>query len=76
MVSYQTLGIPYEGIPFDNDMTDSKTLVFMLFWVFTLLISRRGLKGEQMAISSGAYALIVIMSFIITFGLFLIPHSI
>jgi hypothetical protein len=76
MVSYQTLGIPYEGIPFDDDITDSKTLVFMLFWLFTFLISRRGLKGKEMAVSRGAYALLVIMSFIVTFGLFLIPHSI
>ena len=76
IVSYQTLGIPYEGIPFHKDITDSKTLIFMLFWVFTFFISRRGLKGERMAVSEGAYALLVILSFIVTFGLFLIPHSI
>jgi hypothetical protein len=76
LVSYQTLGIPYEGIPFDNDITDSKTLIFMLFWAFTFLISRRGLKGEKMVVSDGAYALLVILSFIVTFGLFLVPHSI
>jgi hypothetical protein len=76
LVSYQTLGIPYEGIPFDNDITDSKTLIFMLFWAFTFFISRRGLKGEKMAVADGAYGLLVILSFIVTFGLFLIPHSI
>ena len=76
MVSYQTLGIPYEGIPFDNDITDSKTLIFMLFWLSTFLISRRGLKGEKMAISEGLFAFLIVLSFVVTFGLFLIPHSI
>jgi hypothetical protein len=76
-VSQQTFGgSGWGGWPLGTDITDSKTEVLLLFWLFTLVLSWRGLRGQKMAISNGIYSFLTILSFVVTFITFLIPHSI
>jgi len=75
-VSQQTFGgSGWGGWPLGDDVTDTKTEVLLLFWLVTILLSMRALSGRKMAIPHGAYSFLVILSFVVTFVTFLIPHS-
>jgi len=75
-VTYQTFGESWGGWPIGRDFTDTKTEIFFLFWLVTFLLSRKGLRGGKMAVSSRAYTALIIVSFVVTLITFLIPHSI
>jgi hypothetical protein len=75
-VTRQTFGEGWGGYPFGHDWTDTKTEILILFWLVTFFLSARGLFGRKMAVSEKAYASLVIISFVVTFITFLIPHSI
>jgi len=70
IIEKQVLGNYWEGIPFGWDITDSKTLIILVLWLVFIILKWRG------KISSRLYARWVIISTIITIGLFLLPHSI
>ena len=76
-VSAQTFGgSGWGGWPLGTDITDSKTEVLLLFWLVTLILSWKGLKGQKLPISDSLYSALVIISLVVTFITFLIPHSI
>jgi hypothetical protein len=77
VVSAQTFGgSGWGGWPLGTDITDTKTEVLLLFWLITIFLSWKGLRSRKMTISNGLYSFLVILSFIVTFITFLIPHSI
>jgi hypothetical protein len=75
-VTRQTFGEGWGGWPIGNDWTDTKTEIFLLFWLVTLVLSFNGLRGKKMMITEKTYAFMVILSLVVTFITFLIPHSI
>lgn len=75
-VTRQTFGEGWGGWPIGHDITDTKTEVLLLFWLVTLVLSLNGLAGKRMIVSEKLYSFLVILSFIVTFITFLIPHSI
>ncbi len=75
-VAYLAFGVGWGGIPFGWDITDNKTLLLFAFWLATLILARKGLKGETMAISEGAYLTLTAVSLAVTIITFMIPHSI
>jgi hypothetical protein len=72
----QTFGGGWGGWPIGNDWTDTKTEIFLLFWLVTLILSFNGLRNRKMLISKKTYAFLTILSLVVTFITFLIPHSI
>ncbi len=77
VVSQQTFGgSGWGGWPLGTDITDSKTEILLLCWVITLILSWGGLKDRKMLVSNGMFTFLTILSFVITFITFLIPHSI
>ena len=78
-VTYQTLGILWEGIPIGWDITDSKTLIIFLYW-FILLYLMKGTilkKNSKLnVVGEKPLGIFVLMGVILTFLLYLIPHSI
>jgi hypothetical protein len=75
-VTYQTFGGGWGGYPIGRDWTDTKTEIFFAFWLVTFLLARKGLVGGKMPISNRTYSFLTILSFVVTFITFLIPHSI
>jgi hypothetical protein len=75
-VTRQTFGEGWGGYPIGHDWTDTKTEILILFWLITFFLSAKGLFGKKMMISPKTYAYLVIISFVVTFITFLIPHSI
>jgi hypothetical protein len=75
-VTRQTFGEGWGGWPIGSDWTDTKTEIFLLFWLATLILSFNGLRGKKMMITEKTYAFMVILSLVATFITFLIPHSI
>ena len=78
-VTYQTLGVLWEGIPIGWDITDSKTLIIFLYW-FILLYLMKGTilkKNSKLnVVGEKPLGIFVLMGVILTFLLYLIPHSI
>ncbi|MCD6379303.1 hypothetical protein J7M07_02500 [bacterium] len=78
ILNYQRFGPVWEGFPFGWDITDNKTQIIFLFWLITTFLVRgsffgRGQEGD--VIGKKQYAVVVIISFIVTVGLYLVPHS-
>ncbi|MEE9553559.1 MAG: hypothetical protein V3W18_04605 [candidate division Zixibacteria bacterium] len=76
LVAYMAFGVGWGGIPFGWDITDNKTVLLFIFWLVTLILARRGLKGEKMAISNNVYLALTVISLAVTIFTFMIPHSI
>ena len=70
IIEKQVLGNYWEGIPFGWDITDSKTLIIFVLWMFFII-----LHGQE-KISNRTYARWVIINTVITIILFMLPHSI
>ena len=76
LVASVAFGVGWGGIPFGWDITDNKTVLLFIFWFVTLILARKGLKGEKMAISYSAYLALTVISLAVTIFTFMIPHSI
>lgn len=76
LVAYAAFGVGWGGIPFGWDITDNKTVLLFVFWFVTLILARKGLKGEKMAISNSTYLVLTVVSLAVTIFTFMIPHSI
>lgn len=76
MVSVAAFGQGWSGIPIGWDITDNKTVLLLLLWLITLILAWRGLRGGPMAISKNTYMILAVVSFVVTFAAFIIPHSI
>jgi hypothetical protein len=78
-VTYQTLGVLWEGIPIGWDITDSKTLIIFLYWIILLYLMKGTIfkKNSKLnPVGEKPLAVLVLMGVILTFLLYLIPHSI
>ena len=64
LVQLHAFGALWTGIPFGWDLTDNKTLIAVVFWVFAVLVIRR--KDRYWAVVLAALVLILVYS---------IPHS-
>ena len=77
-LEYQVYGTYWTGIPLGRDKTDSKGLVVFLYW-FILLILMKGSaflsRPTKNWIKPIGARVVTIIGFIITAGLYLIPHS-
>lgn len=74
----QTFGILWEGYPFGYDITDNKTQIVILFWLFSLLLVRGSSfwGGEEKdLLGKRVFAWAIIASFVASIALYLIPHS-
>jgi hypothetical protein len=76
-VSHEVFGgSGWGGWPIGNDVTDTKTEIFLIFWLVTMIFGWLGLSGKKLKISNKAFGTMIIVSFIVTLAAFLIPHSI
>jgi len=78
ILNYQAFGVVWEGFPFGYDVTDNKTQIMFVFWLVSLLLVRgsflgRGEERDTLGARGFAYALMV--SFIVSLSLFIVPHS-
>jgi hypothetical protein len=76
-VSHEVFGgSGWGGWPIGNDVTDTKTEIFLIFWLVTMIFGWLGLSGKKLKISNKTFGAMIIVSFIVTLAAFLIPHSI
>jgi len=76
LVAYIAFGQGWSGIPIGWDITDNKTVILFLFWLITLILARKGLRGGKIAVSNGTYLTLAIASLIVSIIFYMIPHSI
>jgi hypothetical protein len=74
-VTRQTFNEGFGGYPIGRDVTDTKTEIFVFFWLVTLIFGWNALRGKQMIISDKAFGILIVISFSINLLAFLIPHS-
>jgi hypothetical protein len=78
ILNYQAFGVVWEGFPFGYDVTDNKTQIMFVFWLASLLLVRGSFLGKEERLDTlGArgFAAAVIVSFIVSLALFIVPHS-
>ena len=77
-MNYFAFGVLWEAFPFGRDVTDNKSQIMFVFWLFTLFMVKGTLwgKGETKNLVSGrSYSTLVIVSFVATLLILTIPHS-
>lgn len=77
-MNYFAFGATWEAFPFGWDVTDNKSQVLLLVWLFTLFLAKGTLlgKGESKnLVSDRGFATWVMVSFIVTVLIFGVPHS-
>jgi len=77
-MNYFAFGVLWEAFPFGSDVTDNKSQIMFLFWLFTLFMVKGTFwgKGETKNLVSGpGYSKLVIVSFVVTVIMLAIPHS-
>ncbi len=78
ILNHQRFGTLWEGFPFGYDITDNKTQIIFLFWIVTVLLVRGSFlgRGESCdALGARGFAWAVVVSFIVSLTLYMIPHS-
>jgi len=78
-LNHEAYGTLWEGYPFGRDITDSKTQVIFVLWLVTLLLVRGSFIGggeEKDRLGPAAFAWAIIVSFLVSLALFIVPHSI
>ncbi len=78
LLNYQTFGVLWEGFPFGRDFTDNKTQFMFVLWLVSLLFVRGSFFGrgeEKDRLGKRGFAWAVVASFIVSLGLFIIPHG-
>lgn len=79
ILNYQAFGPLWEGIPFGWDITDNKTQIMFILWlVCGVLVSGSffGWKEDKDIIGPRGLAIAVLVSFVVSLVLYLVPHSI
>ncbi len=66
LVQYYAFGAFWTGVPFGFDLTDNKTLIAMLVWLFAWYMMRRSSNPKKWVLIASVVMLII----------FLIPHSV
>lgn len=77
-LNYFAFGVLWEAFPFGTDVTDSKSQIALLSWLVTLFLVKGTIWGKNPSknlASEKGYSTTVIISFVITVAMFLIPHS-
>ncbi|MGB2768484.1 MAG: hypothetical protein WBC88_02020 [Candidatus Zixiibacteriota bacterium] len=77
-MNYFAFGVLWEAFPFGRDVTDNKSQIMFLFWLFTLFMVKGTLWGrgeDKNLVSHGGYSRLVLVSFIATILILAIPHS-
>jgi hypothetical protein len=78
LLNYQAFGPLWEGFPFGYDITDNKTQLIFIFWLVSLLLVRGSFlgKGEERDwLGPRGFALAILLSYIVSLFLFIVPHS-
>jgi hypothetical protein len=78
-LNYFAFGVMWEAFPFGSDITDNKSQIILFFWVVTLFLVKGTILGKnpsQNLVSEKTYSFMVIISFVVTVVMYLIPHSI
>ncbi|MBN1885330.1 MAG: hypothetical protein JW876_07405 [Candidatus Krumholzibacteriota bacterium] len=78
ILNQQAYGVAWEGFPFGWDVTDNKTQIMLVCWILTILLARGSFfgRGERSdPVSPRVFAAAVVAAFVISMGLFLVPHS-
>ena len=78
ILNYQAFGVVWEGFPFGYDITDNKTQIMFVFWLVSMLLVRGSLTGkgeERDVLGPRGFAAAVIVSFVVSLLLFIVPHS-
>jgi hypothetical protein len=79
LLNYQTFGVLWEGYPFGYDITDNKTQVLFIFWLVSLLLAWGSFTGTgegKDRLGRRAFAAAILVSFLVSLALFILPHSI
>jgi len=75
VVTYQTFGEGWGGWPIGKDITDTKTEIFLFFWLVAVIIGIGFWRGSRPFVGDIAYGYFIMFCFVITLVAFLIPHS-
>jgi hypothetical protein len=78
-LNYFAFGVMWEAFPFGTDVTDNKSQIVLLFWLVTLFLVKGTILGKNPSknlVSEKTYSTMVIISFVVTVAMYLIPHSI
>jgi len=65
IVQKYAFGAYWTGWPFGHDLTDNKTAVAFIFWLFAFLMGRKGRSARGWVITAA----------VVTLAIYLIPHS-
>jgi hypothetical protein len=77
-LNYYTFGVLWEAFPFGSDVTDNKGQIAFLSWLVILFLVKGTILGKNPSknlVSEKGYSTAVIISFVITVAMYLIPHS-
>ena len=77
-LNYFTFGVLWEAFPFGSDVTDNKGQIAFISWLVTLFLVKGMVLGKNPSknlVSEKTYSIMVIISFVITVAMYLIPHS-
>jgi len=77
-LNYFAFGALWEAFPFGSDVTDSKSQIVLLSWLVTLFLVKGTILGKnpsKNSVSEKTYSTMVIISFVVTVVMYLIPHS-
>jgi len=78
-LNYFAFGVMWEAFPFGRDVTDNKSQIILLSWLVTLFLVKGTILGKNPSknlVSEKTYSTMVIISFVVTVVMYLIPHSI
>jgi hypothetical protein len=78
-LNYFAFGSLWEAFPFGSDVTDNKSQIVFLSWLVTLFLVKGTILGKNPSknlVSEKTYSFMVIISFVVTVVMYLIPHSI
>ncbi len=66
IVQYYAFGALWTGVPFGWDLTDNKTLIFVVAWAWALYAGRGGRDARKAVLTAS----------VLTLAVYLIPHSV
>ena len=78
IVEKMVFGSWWEGWPFGRDVTDTKTFVLFIYWIFVLFGMKGSLRGKSLELNffkEKTFCRLVIIGSIITILIYLIPHQ-
>ena len=77
-LNYYAYGVLWEAFPFGSDVTDNKGQIAFLSWLVILLLVKGTIFRKDPSknwVSEKGFSTAVIISFVITIAMYLIPHS-